>query len=246
MEKQQRLRGRIKEKIRERKQKIRTAIVRHKDDFLTALEKNWRDTFFRPLTTILWNLGVTANIIGWASVAVLGIAIWVYFNQYQLETQLLLLLIVALVDAIDGPLARNHNNVTIHGTWLDHSRDGALVAWATVLIYKFGLLSTDLIIILWALEIILIWTLLKDFLIQYLKGATEEKMLITDVALNNLQVSVTGRIQFFCWAAGYGFLLGTLVLNIPSGLFIGKILIIIAIIFSALNISERYQKNYQK
>ena len=243
MEKQQRLRGRIKEKIQERKKKIRKAIVRHKDGFLTALEKNWRDTALKPLTTLLWNIGITANMVSWFGVAIIISAIWMYFKNFPLETQLLLLLAAAITDFLDGPLARNHNNVTILGTWLDHSRDGFLVAWATYLVYHFKLMDSELLIILWALQLVFLWITFRDFLILYLKGVTEEETLITQFSLSNLQTSLTGRIQFFSWAAGYGFLLGTLVLDLPSGFFVGKTLIIIAIIFSALNISESYQKN---
>ena len=235
----------LKEKSREERQKIKRLVIKRKDSFLTALEKNWRDAALQPLTAILWRLGITANRLGWFSVLLLAIAIYFYFTDESLNTQLLILLIVGLIDGLDGPLARNNNNVTIHGTWLDHLRDGALVAWATYLIYQFNLLNLQLIIILWSLQLILIWITLKDFLIQYLRGLSgiEEKVLITKFSLDNLQASLTGRLQFFSWATGYGFLLGSLVLPIPYAIIIGQSFVILAIIFSALNISESYQKS---
>lgn len=235
----------LKEKGREERRKIKNLVIKRKDDFLTALEKNWRDATLKPLTTILWHLGVTANRLSWFSVALLGIAIYLHFADKNLNAELLLLLIVALIDGLDGPLARNNNNVTIHGTWLDHLRDGALVAWATILIIQFKLLNLELVIILWSLQLILIWITLKDFLIQYLHGLsdTEEKVLITKFSLDNLQASLTGRLQFFCWTISYGFLLGSLIFTIPSAQSIGQIFIILAIIFSSLNISESYQKS---
>ena len=235
----------LKEKSREERQKIKRLVIKRKDSFLTALEKNWRDAALRPLTAILWRLGITANRLGWFSVLLLAIAIYFYFTDESLNTQLLILLIVGLIDGLDGPLARNNNNVTIHGTWLDHLRDGAPVPWATYLIYQFNLLNLQLIIILWSLQLILIWITLKDFLIQYLRGLSgiEEKVLITKFSLDNLQASLTGRLQFFSWATGYGFLLGSLVLPIPYAIIIGQSFVILAIIFSALNISESYQKS---
>lgn len=235
----------LKERGREERRKIRRLVIKRKDDVLTALEKSWRDAALRPLTAVLWRLGITANRLGWFSVLLLLTAIYLYFSSGALKPQLLILLIVALIDGLDGPLARNNNNVTVHGTWLDHLRDGALVAWATVLIIQYQLLNLQLIIILWSLQLILIWITLKDFLIQYFRGLsnTEGKVLITKFSLDNLQASLTGRLQFFSWATGYGFLLGSLVLPVPYAQLIGQTFVILAVIFSALNISESYQKS---
>lgn len=235
----------LRERGREERQKIKRLVIKRKDDFLTALEKSWRDAALRPLTDILWRLGITANRLGWFSVLLLFIAIYFYFSDKSLNAQLMILLVVALIDGLDGPLARNNNNVTIHGTWLDHIRDGALVAWATYLIYLFKLLNPQILIILWSLQIILMWMTLKDFLIRYLQGLSEEegKILITKFSLDNLQASLTGRLQFFSWATGYGFLLGSLVLSVPYAIVIGQSFVMLAIIFSALNISESYRKS---
>lgn len=235
----------IKEQGMERKQKIKKLVVQRKDDFLTALEKNWRDAALKPLTTFLWNRNITANKIGWFSVFLLATAIFMHIIGYSFPTQFFLLVIVALIDGLDGPLARNHNNVTIHGTWLDHLRDGALVAWATYLIYAFNLLSLQTIIILWSLQAVLIWITAKDFLIRYIQklSAEEEEVLLTKFTLDNLQASVIGRIQFFCWTVSYGFLIGSLLAPIPYAQLIGQVLISLAIIFSALNILEAYQKS---
>ncbi|MBI3046298.1 MAG: CDP-alcohol phosphatidyltransferase family protein [Candidatus Harrisonbacteria bacterium] len=235
----------LKEKGRAERQKIKRLVIKRKDDFLTALEKNWRDWALRPLTDIFKKTGITANQITYLGFILIGIAIWLNQQGYDLKTQLFILIIAAITDAIDGPTARNNNDVTILGTWLDHLRDGALIAWATYLIYKFNLLNLQLIIILWSLQLILIWITLKDFLIQYLRGLsdTEEKVLITKFSLDNLQASLTGRMQFFCWTTGYGFLLGSLVLTIPYAATVGQSLVILAIIFSALNISESYKKS---
>lgn len=235
----------LKERGRKERQKIKRLVIKKKDSFLTALEKNWRDTALKPLTAILWKAGITANRLSWFSVLLLAIAIYLHFAGGNFKTELLLLLIVALIDGLDGPLARNHNNVTIHGTWLDHLRDGALVAWATYLIYKFQLLNAQPLVILWSLQLILIWITVKDFLIRYLQAFTKEEgeVLVAKFSLDNLQASLTGRLQFFCWTVSYGFLLGSLVLPVPLAQFIGQTFITLAIIFSALNISESYQKS---
>ena len=44
----------IKEKGREKQQKIKRIVIKRKDDYLTALEKNWRDF-------LMGNIGLTVN-----------------------------------------------------------------------------------------------------------------------------------------------------------------------------------------
>ncbi len=235
----------LKIKSKERRQKIKTLVIKRKDDFLTALEKNWRDWALKPVTGILWRLGVTANRITYVGFAAIAAAIWMHFSGVNFVWQFATLIFAAITDAVDGPTARNNDNVTILGTWLDHTRDGILVAWATFLIYKFSLIDAQFLIILWTLQLVLIWITLKDFLVRYLQGlrAVEEKVLLEKFSLDNLQASLTGRVQFFCWTVGYGFLLGSLLLPIPYALSIGEIFVTLAIIFSALNILEAYQKS---
>lgn len=235
----------LKERGREERQKIKKLVIKRKDDFLTALEKNWRDWSLQPLTGIFRKIGITANQITYLGFILIGIAIWLNQQDYDLKTQLFILIIAAITDAIDGPTARNNNNVTILGTWLDHIRDGTLVAWASYLLYENQLLSLEMIFIIWALQLLLIWITLKDFLIQYLKGLSdaETKVLIHHFSLDNLQASLIGRLQFFCWTVGYLFLLLYLISSNPMLITIGQALIILEIIFAGLNISESYRKS---
>ena len=235
----------LKERGRERRQKLKKLVIRRKDDFLTALEKNWRDWAFKPLTKFFYKINITANQITYAGFLLIGIGIWMYFKNYDLKWQLIILTLAGITDAIDGPTARNNDNVTILGTWLDHIRDGLLVAWASYLIYYFNLLSLELIFIIWALQLLLMWITLKDFLIRYLRGlsAEQEEELISHFALDNLQASILGRIQFFCWTVGYVSLLTYLIWPSANLISIGQSLIVLEIIFAALNISESYQKS---
>lgn len=235
----------LREKGREERAKIKKIVIKRKDDVLTALEKNWRDWALKPVTGIFRKLGIRANHITYAGFFMIGLAIWMYFKDYDFIYQFLILVLAAVSDGIDGPTARNNDDVTVLGTWLDHIRDGFLVAWASFLIYRFGLLGADMILIVWALELLLAWISVKDFLIRYLRGLSEEEeaMLINDFSLDNLQASLIGRMQFFCWTTSYGFLF--LYLFYPSMAFIsiGQTLIILEIIFATLNISDAYQKS---
>ncbi len=235
----------IKERGKEQRQKIKKLVIKRKDDFLTALEKNWRDWALQPLTKIFWKIGVTANQITYLGFILIGIAVWLNQRGHDLKMQLIILTLAAITDAIDGPTARNNNNVTIRGTWMDHLRDGTLVAWASYLIYKNQLLSLEIIFIIWALQLLLMWITLKDFLIQYLRELSdvETEVLVNHFSLDNLQASVIGRLQFFCWTVGYFFLLLYLILPNPIFISIGQVLVILEIIFAGLNISESYQKS---
>jgi len=227
----------------EKEPKIKKIIIKRKDDFLTALEKNWRDFLLKPLTNLFFKLKITANKITYVGFGLIFLAIYMYFEKYDIKWQLLVLTLAAISDAIDGPTARNNDNVTILGTWLDHIRDGFLVAWASYLIYTFKLLNLEIIIIVWSLQILLLWINIKDFLIRYLQIIDKEtENLIEDFSLDNLQASVIGRLQFFCWTVGYGFLLISVLVNIPTLLIIGQAAIVLEIIFAALNILESYQK----
>jgi phosphatidylglycerophosphate synthase len=235
----------LTEKGKEERQKIKRLVIKRKDDFLTALEKNWRDWSLRPLTAVFHYLGITANQITYVGFVLIGIAIWMFFRNFPLTLQLAFLALAAISDAIDGPTARNNNNVTILGTWLDHIRDGLLVAWASFLLYQFNFLSLELILLIWSLQAVLMWITLRDFLIRYLKGLPREEdaeLLISNFSLDNLQASVIGRIQFFCWTVGYLFLFMFLINPLPIFITIGHALIVLEIIFAALNILESYQK----
>jgi len=228
----------------EKEQRIKKIIIKRKDDFITALEKNWRDWTLKPLTNLFERVGITANQITYVGFGLIFAAIYMYIADFSIKSQLIVLTLAAISDAIDGPTARNNNNVTIKGTWLDHIRDGFLVAWASYLIYHYQLLSLEIIIIVWALQLLLVWICLKDFILKYLQNISDQEtdILVENFSLDNLQASVIGRLQFFCWTVGYGLLLLTLVINAPILLTIGEALIIIEIIFAGLDILESYQK----
>ncbi|MDE2001561.1 MAG: CDP-alcohol phosphatidyltransferase family protein [Patescibacteria group bacterium] len=236
----------IKEKSKEKKEDIRRIVVRRKDDMLTALEKNWRDWALRPLTALLWKMRIRANHITIAGFFFIALAIWMYAAGYPFSYQFALLAAIAVSDAVDGPQARNNDDVTVLGTWMDHLRDASLMVWASYLIYVYHLLSGELIIIIWVLELLLMWASVKGFLIRYLETLSrpegERQELMEQFSLDNLQASVIGRLEFFCWTSGYGFLFLSLFFPSAGLVMVGQALIILEIIFSALNIADAYQR----
>lgn len=233
---------------KKRRHRIKKLIIKRKDDFLTALEKNWRDWSLLPITKIFRMLGITANQITYAGFALAGIAIWMYFNGYSYKLQLFVLILAVITDLLDGSTARNNDNVTVLGTWLDHIRDGVLVLWATYIIYINKLLSLEMISIIWALQFLLLWITLKDFAFRYIKELSneEQKVLVNDFSLDNLQASILGRIQFTCWTTGYGLFFLYLIWPKYQLINIGHAFIILEIIFVAMNILESYRKSLPK
>ncbi len=232
----------------EKQHRIKDLILKRKDGFLTALEKNWRDWALKPLTNLFQKIGITANQITYAGFILIFFAIWLYFSICNIKWQLIVLAIAALTDAIDGPTARNNDNVTVKGVWLDHIRDGVLAGWVSYLIYINNLLSAEILIIVLVLQILLVWICLKDFLIHYLKNISDPQtdILIENFSLDNLQTSILGRLQFFFWIIAYGFLFLSMFFNFPILIIIGQALIVLEIIFAGLNILESYQKSLSK
>lgn len=226
----------------EKRQKIKLFLRKKKDDLLTGMEKDWRDNLFRPLTNVLGRIGISANHLTIASYILLIVPIIMHFKGYPLGPQIILLGIIGIVDAIDGPLARNNNNITILGIWLDHLRDGSLVAWATYLLFSYQTISLELIGVIWGLQLILLWITLKDFIIQYLKHDQKTSILIHHLSHNNLQASVLGRLQFFFWTIAYLFLFLYILSPNDWLLTTGHTLVMIEIIFAAMSIFEAYQK----
>lgn len=235
----------IKEKGRRGREKIKKIVIKRKDDFLTALEKNWRDWLLKPLTNLFYKIGVTANQITYAGFILLAIVIWMHFQNYHIKWQLLVFVLAAITDALDGSTARNNDDITIRGSWLDHIRDFLLMAWVSYIIYLYRLLGLEVILIIWILELFVIWFKSKDFLLHYLRGLPheQEEILISNFSLDQLQTSIIGRLQFFFWVTSYILLLAFFIVSVPILITTGQILIVLAIIFAALNILENYQKS---
>lgn len=228
----------------EKQHRIKKIIIRRKDDFITALEKNWRDQLSKPITDLFLRLKISANHITYSGFALIFIAIIMHFLNCCLLWQIIILTLAALTDSLDGSTARNNNDISIRGTWLDHIRDGLLMVWTSYLIYFYRLLSPQILFIIWALQLVLVWICLKDFVWRYLNSVSDShtEILLENFSLDNLQASVIGRLQFFCWTTGYGFLFLSLLIDKPALISIGQALIAIEIIFTGLNILESYQK----
>jgi len=221
--------------------KINEFVHRKQVDFLTILEKNWRDWFLKPLTLILFKFGISANLITTLGFILIFGGVIGHIYEIPIQYQFFIVLLAALSDLIDGPRARNHNEVTALGTWLDHIRDGFLIAWVTYLVYAFKLLPSEWLIVLWVIQLVMTWIIVKDFLIGVLqKPMNEWHAFAHRYSFSKLQASVIGRLQFFFWNLGYIALLFFLLLPNPILILLGKSFLALTIVFASLNTYKIY------
>lgn len=101
-----------------------------REGYWTPLEKYVRDYLFRPVTWILAFIPHAANIL---TISRFLIVFWAMldflFYHNPIEHQVWFLTVAWITDLLDGPTARNNNNVTAFGTIADHSADFFLTMW---------------------------------------------------------------------------------------------------------------------
>lgn len=79
------------------------------------------------IVPVLYNLGFTANGVVALNVVVRGFVFYA-FQHYKYITLCLLLLVVQVLDAADGQLARAYSMTSSWGHWLDHVTDEIFTA----------------------------------------------------------------------------------------------------------------------
>jgi len=100
------------------------------EDYLTYLDKRVRDWLFWPITRVLGFIPYSANIL-----TIIGFLtlIWAVIDflylKNNVEKQIWFLIVAWITDMLDGPTARNNNNITAFGTFADHFRDFFIVLW---------------------------------------------------------------------------------------------------------------------
>lgn len=197
------------------------------DDPVTASEKTWRDKKLKPISSLFWHLGISANFItyfGFLLITVYNIFIWL--GYYKLAFAMGFAGVAT--DYIDGPRARlqnpvtGKNSITGWGTFLDHARDYYFAfSFGWDAFFKFGIITPIEIIIasLVFLSYIVIFisiiieyqlwdfpalaTIREKLHMEYWKNAQAK---FSDFSLAELQTSFYGRAQFICLATGIVFL----------------------------------------
>ncbi len=148
-----------------------------------------------------------ANFLTSARFWLLGLAVSAFFQNETLAVQTNFLFIAIITDFFDGPLARNNNEVTELGTYMDHVGDWGVVLWVIFLNLRFGTLPLPYLVIAFGILPILLLIYVAKFKKLYDQESTW-LMNVNAFAAEELQTDVWGRLQF-----------GFLVIALFGGLF---------------------------
>lgn len=174
---------------------------RLKQHWATLGDIDKRDKLLWYLCKFLHRNGITANCI-----TLLGFLLlldWVilyelaHIRNYWVDS--IFFALISLSDFIDGPTARNNDNVTWEGTLADYTRDLFFVFYICRVGYDYGL-PWDYILAVVAFEFVAIGIKAGHFF-RYNKGRNRLEVL-SDFCLDNFQGEFEDRYQFgaFCFA----------------------------------------------
>ncbi|KKS37494.1 MAG: hypothetical protein A3G49_03975 [Candidatus Sungbacteria bacterium RIFCSPLOWO2_12_FULL_41_11] len=205
----------------------------------TSAEKNVRDKICYPVTQpIWWIVWPFRKALSWTAGRIFGertqgilykkiltpanaltsVRFWLlieamigFFTGATLTEQTKLLFFAIITDFFDGPTARNNNEVTELGTYMDHIGDWSVIIW--VIFLNFWYLWHQTILLPFLFVSFLIITILLFINIAKFKRFCDPEIPwiknITEFANEELQTDVWGRIQF-----------GLLAIALFGGLFI--------------------------
>ena len=152
--------------------------------------------FWENTRNWLWHKILTpANFLTSARIWLLVKAILAFFSGETIAYQTILLTIAIITDFFDGCLARNNNEVTELGTYLDHIGDWGIVIWVAFLNLLLGELSYPYLLFSLAVIPILLLIYIGKFRNFY---DSEVSWLdnLSAFAMEELQTDFWGRLQF--------------------------------------------------
>lgn len=153
--------------------------------------------FGENVQRILWNKVLTpANFLTGLRIWLLVKAVMMFFDGTSLARQTEILFIAIITDFFDGPLARNNNEVTELGTYMDHSGDWAVVVWVVFLTFWYGTLPLTWLLAIFAIMPVLLFI----YIAKFKKFYDPEASWLENAgafAAEELQTDFWGRIQFF-------------------------------------------------
>ena len=190
---------------------------------VTEGEKHARDTACMPVTQPLWYLWLPfrwlfskcigfffgsraeqafwrtltlANLITSARFLLLANAIMMFADNAPLAEQIKILFIAIITDVFDGAAARNNNEITALGTYMDHIGDWSVITWVIFLstqhitVIPFPYLAAGFLI----LPILLAINVAKFK--SFYDPESSLRANIREFAIEELQTDFWGRIQF--------------------------------------------------
>lgn len=227
-----------------------------KEDYLTYLDKKVRDWLFKPITSIFGLVPYAANILTIAGFFTLVLAIidFLYLKN-GIERQIWFLIIAWLTDMIDGPTARNNNNITAFGTIADRSRDFFIVLWMMFLGFYVTILLPKPIFL--TMSAVLLTTTIGTLLVAlgsriYLTKRRRERPnqpyfeFISEFLLNDMLTTFTARFHGFVVAVGMILYLAGAIWSNSLYFQIGAALLVIQLIFLYFYLRDIFRMSYKK
>lgn len=216
------------------------------DSLATQKEKELRDWILYWPTRLLFKFGIKANyvtILGFIGTFYL---IKMIILKEPLIWQIYLIIGIWLTDLIDGPLARNNNNITTFGIYADHIRDMFAALIVIILNFIHQTIPYHFLIFLILINLIIISYNLRKF---WLRKRMLEKIdyeVIKNYAFFDLQTSLLGRLNFFFLATSLTFPLGALVFSNPILFVFSEISYILSFVIGGLYLREAWDDYYKE
>jgi len=144
----------------------------------------------------LWRKILTpANFLTAARFWLLGKAIALFFSGAALSEQTTLLFLAIITDFFDGPLARNNDEVTELGTYMDHVGDWSVILWVIFLNFRHQALPIPYLLISLGILPILFLIYIAKFR-EFYDHETSWFTNTSAFAAEELQTDFWGRLQF--------------------------------------------------
>lgn len=216
------------------------------DSFATKKEKELRDWILYWPTRLLYKIGIKANyitILGFIGILYL-IKMIIYKESLVLEIYLIIAIWIS--DLIDGPLARNNNNITILGTYMDHIRDSLAGLIVIILNFIKHSIPYHFLISLLFINLMVIFYHIRKFFLRKKTIKKIDKKFIKNFALFDLQTSLLGRLNFFFLCTSLTFPLGALAFSQPILYQISEISFILSFVIGGLYLREVWDDYYKE
>ena len=157
------------------------------------------------LSKFAYRRGVTANIVtglGWFLLILWFILREFFYGERSPRLDLWFISLVGLTDFIDGPLARNNDDVTVEGTLADYFRDLAFLIYMTFLALEYSMPVFFFRAII-GIELAALLIKFTAFLWYCAGPCWRDKF--PEFAIDNFQGSIEDRLQFglLCFGIPY-------------------------------------------
>lgn len=210
----------------------------------TQKEKELRDWILYWPTRLLFKLGIRANyvtILGFVGAFYL---IKMMIFREPLIWQMYLAIAIWLSDMLDGPLARNNNDITTFGIYADHARDDVAAIIVIILNFLTNAIPYYFLISLIIVNLIVISYNIRKFWLRRKVIEKLDKNFIKEYAFSDIQTSLLGRLNFFFLCTTLTFPLGAIVFSSPSLKIVSEISYIISFVLGGLYMREAWDDYY--